>query len=556
MANVYAYVRFSSERQGDGDSITRQITAIESYCRANGLQVTEWIEDLGRSAFKGSHRKTGNLSRFLARVAAGEIGSGSTLIVESVDRLSREEMMTALESFTTLVNAGLTIITTMDSAVVNRANLNAEWTKLIVTLAKMAVANEESEKKSNRSLSVWEARRAAPGEKRLTAFLPGWLIDVGTPNPARVAVLERIFSEVIDGIGTARIAQRLNADGIESWGPLRKKTGKRPSWHNAQVIKLARSRSVLGEFQPMKSAEDGSKIAAGPVIENYYPAVIDAITFQRAQAALNSRSFKGSRGRQGATVANLFRGLARCGACGHAYHRRGAGEGRDYLGCSGAARKVCQNTKAVPARRFENKFLYVVDEMNFSTGRAPDADAKARLAEAEHQRDALMTRIDAIAEQLIEMKSPALRSRLAEAEGRLAQVVADVEEAKDALTRIATTPAPSQSQSALVEMREALAEPGADTVAIRSRMAMLIKEVVQSITFDDQGMATVMMKADLEPYRVTVAGKAVEATVRAYRFAAKGPDVSVELTLSDGSEMTVHIGVVIDESDLPIRRVA
>lgn len=87
MTAVYAYIRYSSERQSGGDSVERQTQAINAYCAANGLTVTEWVRDLAKSAYSGSNRKTGQLSRFLARVVAGDIAPGSTLIVESVDRL-------------------------------------------------------------------------------------------------------------------------------------------------------------------------------------------------------------------------------------------------------------------------------------------------------------------------------------------------------------------------------------------------------------------------------------------------------------------------------------
>ena len=46
------------------------------------------MRDLGLSAYKGEHRTKGALGSFLKLVEAGKITKGSTLSVESLDRLS------------------------------------------------------------------------------------------------------------------------------------------------------------------------------------------------------------------------------------------------------------------------------------------------------------------------------------------------------------------------------------------------------------------------------------------------------------------------------------
>lgn len=313
MSSVYAYIRFSSDRQKDGDSIRRQTDAINAYCLANGLTDVEWLKDEGRSAFHGANRKRGDLAKFIGRVVAGEIEPGSTLIVESVDRLSREEVMTALDTYTTLINAGLTIVTTMDGQSHNRATYNSQWTNLILTLSKMAVANEESAKKSVRSKGAWEDRRSDPSKKKLGACQPGWLDKDHKPIPHRVEILRRLLTEVADlGYGTAKIAARLNAEGVPSWGSTKKKI---PTWHNSVVCLLVRSRACLGEFQPMTRDENQVRVPAGDLIPDYYPPVIDADLFYRAQAALDSRAFKGGGGggQKGENFSNLFWRIATCG---------------------------------------------------------------------------------------------------------------------------------------------------------------------------------------------------------------------------------------------------
>ena len=78
-------------------------------------------------------------------------------------------------------------------------------------------------------------------------------------------------------------------------------------WQFSYVRFLLRTRAVLGEYQPHRR-ERGLKrrsIPEGDPVKDYYPAVIDLISWQRAQA----RKKTATPGRVGARVSNLFGGL-------------------------------------------------------------------------------------------------------------------------------------------------------------------------------------------------------------------------------------------------------
>ena len=64
---AYSYVRISSGRQKDGDGVRRQLDLSRRYADANGLDLDDSLRDLGISAFDGSNRERGALSRFLMR---------------------------------------------------------------------------------------------------------------------------------------------------------------------------------------------------------------------------------------------------------------------------------------------------------------------------------------------------------------------------------------------------------------------------------------------------------------------------------------------------------
>lgn len=117
---AYSYIRFSTPEQANGDSYRRQRAAAETYCTQNGLELVRsedyFFFDSGRSAYKGKHLDdTGQLARFLSYVKDGTIEPGSLLIVESLDRLSREHVREALPRFLDILNNDIQIYTAADN---------------------------------------------------------------------------------------------------------------------------------------------------------------------------------------------------------------------------------------------------------------------------------------------------------------------------------------------------------------------------------------------------------------------------------------------------------
>jgi len=94
---AYSYLRMSTDIQLKGHSRRRQLDASKAYAEAEGLELADdaQLEDIGISAFRGANVRDGALGRFLAAVKAGSVERGSYLLVESLDRLSREEILVA-----------------------------------------------------------------------------------------------------------------------------------------------------------------------------------------------------------------------------------------------------------------------------------------------------------------------------------------------------------------------------------------------------------------------------------------------------------------------------
>ena len=170
MPIAYSYLRFSSARQEQGDSLRRQEQLAETYAQKHNLQLNTTLtyRDLGVSAFKGAHLEKGALGSFVRAIDEGVVASGSYLLVENLDRLSRQEVDVALEFFLSITRKGIIIVTLDDDMVYSSENIRANWTKLIVALAIMAGAHEQSLNKARRIGEAWENKRANAATKRLT----------------------------------------------------------------------------------------------------------------------------------------------------------------------------------------------------------------------------------------------------------------------------------------------------------------------------------------------------------------------------------------------------
>jgi DNA invertase Pin-like site-specific DNA recombinase len=124
--------------------------ACEEYCQQHGLNLIRDEEytflDQGLSGYKAEHLgDNGQLAKFLRLVKNGTIEQGSTLVVESLDRLSREHVKKALPRFIDLLNDGIDIVTLADG---RRYTSDFTEMDLIMSIFVMSRAHEESSTKS------------------------------------------------------------------------------------------------------------------------------------------------------------------------------------------------------------------------------------------------------------------------------------------------------------------------------------------------------------------------------------------------------------------------
>jgi len=100
MRKAYSYQRFSSIKQKGGDSTKRQSGAAAVFCKQHGLTLVDTFTDEGVSGFKGKNFSNESaLSQFLKLVENEKVEPGSVLIVENMDRLSRQSILPCLSKF-------------------------------------------------------------------------------------------------------------------------------------------------------------------------------------------------------------------------------------------------------------------------------------------------------------------------------------------------------------------------------------------------------------------------------------------------------------------------
>jgi len=234
---------------------------------------------------------------------------GSILVVEHLDRLSRQGIRKALALFNEILDAGVSIATLKPNPTVYRHDADGnDIVGILIPIIYFYLAGEYSANLSRRLKSAWETKRKT---KKWSNRCPSWLtptVDGFIPNEGAKAV-RFIFKSCVDGIGQRQIIRELQS----KFKPI----GTGGAWTSSFIFKVLRDRAVLGELQP-KTKKDDKRIPIGDPIPDYYPAVIDEALFNRAQAALaRRRKHKGPTNEH----LNLFSGLVFNANDGHAMHR-------------------------------------------------------------------------------------------------------------------------------------------------------------------------------------------------------------------------------------------
>jgi DNA invertase Pin-like site-specific DNA recombinase len=399
-ALAYSYVRFSTPEQRKGDSLRRQTEAAKAWCDAHGAKLDEstTLHDLGTLAFRGDHCKNPDrnaLAGFLKLVENGRVPRGSYLVIESLDRLSREHIRPALSLLLSLIDAGVRIVQLKPVEMLYDEAV--EPMQLMMALMELSHGNSESAMKSQRVGAAWDARRthARDGRKLLTGRLPAWVTieaihaDSFTLAivPDHAKIIRRIFDLAIAGLGPVRIVRQFQREKVPAFGS----SGK---WNRIYVRSILVDRRVLGEFQPRSDGKPD-----GDVIKDYFPKVVSEEDFERAAGMAATRYFPEHGPTRQGKHADPFAGLVRDARDGASYTVTAMGaKGKSYrcLKNYNATEGRGQSGNTFPLRTFEDAVLSCLREIDpheiLNGDHGPDeslalagqlASVEARIAEVE-----------------------------------------------------------------------------------------------------------------------------------------------------------------------------
>ena len=409
MKKAYSYIRYSSPQQAKGDSFRRQLATTQSFCEKNGYELDTELsvyQELGVSGFSGDQE---NLKRFINDCETGKVEKGSLLIVENLDRLSRQKINTAMRQFLHLLEY-VDIYTLQDNKKYSHTDDQESDNQLLdimTSLIIMSRAYEESATKQKRLKESWNNRRANIQNKKLVTLLPHWLELTEDKTEFhlkkdRVEIIKYIFKKCISGIGVTQLVRHLNENLDKYPTP----TKRSQLWARTSVSRILTDRTVLGEYQPHvgkhKGIGDKKRKSFGEPITDYYPQIIDEDTFLKAQIARKSR-FVGRGKLSNEHFSNLFRSFINCGNCGGKVEFVNKGDtstrGGKYLTCASAKRGgECSQNKHYKYLPLELMLLHLTTENGFMPKPEPPTELNLRLAKLQDLNEKAKTKFNILLE--------------------------------------------------------------------------------------------------------------------------------------------------------------
>jgi DNA invertase Pin-like site-specific DNA recombinase len=476
---AYSYLRFSTPEQSKGDSRRRQTEAAEAYAARHGLVLDTSLtfQDLGVSAYRGKNAETGRLGDFKRAVEDGLVAPGSLLLVESLDRISRQAARKALRVLEDIVEAGVVVVTMNDGRSYTRENLDTDSLTLMLALLTFIRGHEESATKASRLRAAWEGKRRTATDKPLTSICPAWLrLDGGrfVVIEDRAAIVRRIFEEAAAGAGLHGIADGLNRDRVPTFGE-----GKRKAawWHRSYVAKVVGNHAVVGTMTPHVVSHEGdtkTRKALEPV-PAYFPAVVSEDLFQRVQA-LRYGDHRAAPKTNAAGVQSMLAGLAECAVCGATMTRvaKGPRGGRPRLVCTASRAGKCEG----PSVALDDVEAALVGAADRITSEAPVAgdELQGQLDRMDALMDALQTDAEAALEDWRRDRTEGARRRMTDAERGLDAARKE----RDELVRLRAATNGAGVARRLAELRDALTTEPTD----RTRANAALRQVLGAVVVD------------------------------------------------------------------------
>lgn len=373
MDTAYSYIRFSTATQRLGRSAERQLAECQKWCAKHNLALSDdSFRDEGVSGFTGDNLdENGQLRRFMQLVDNGKILRGSYLIVESLDRLSRQNVWSALQLFMDVIRKGIKIVTLVNERTYSDTSSEHD---LLLSIFELSRAHDESRHKSVRAKDVWKAKlkNARQVGTPVGKQIPKWLElrdGAFAINAERAEIVKHIFDYCIEGRGAVWVAKFLNQQGTRAF----RHNG---TWSTSSVLEILKNRRVLGEWEPA----DGLG-----TIDHYYPQIIEQDIWNRAQVAMDLR--RRTKTTKQTSTFQVWQGIAKCAFCRSPMHLNVKNKYR-YLACSNRRKGLCS---AKPIRSDETDLVFAELMAQVGSISLVHTNSASLLAEVDKVKGELLT---------------------------------------------------------------------------------------------------------------------------------------------------------------------
>ncbi|EBU8555551.1 recombinase family protein, partial [Salmonella enterica subsp. enterica serovar Telelkebir] len=253
----------------------------------------------------------------------------SWLVVENLDRLSRQSIIEAQELFLSIIRRGITIVTGMDGKVYSKESVNANPLDLLLSVMMFARANEESQTKRNRTnssaLLKIKHHQNNPQSPAVAIEEIGknmWWTDTSSgyvlPHPIYFPIVQKIVQMKRDGHSTGTVLEYLNAH-YEPPAPTSNKQHQK--WSIAMVSRLFHTKALIG----IKTVKvDGIEYE----LKDYYPRVMSDSEFYFLKNNLVKKAWSYGKDEEKTIPLLSGIGLLKCSHCGSPMVKRKAANGK------------------------------------------------------------------------------------------------------------------------------------------------------------------------------------------------------------------------------------
>ncbi|WP_081636506.1 recombinase family protein [Methylobacterium sp. 285MFTsu5.1] len=488
-ALVIRYHRVSREEQAEGHGFTRQREGTEEWCARNGVEADLTLEDAGHSAFTADHIRRGAMGQILEAIASGRIMAGSTLVMENLDRLSRENPFEAVKMFTSIVSNDIAIVTFLDGyRYTQDGTAMQRMLTMIMSIMHFGRANSESELKSTRVAEAWREKHRLARENGQPhgRRCPEWMrLEPGGYEliEDRAREVRWMFACAIGGWGRRRIVKELIARRVEPWiEPSVKRP--HPVWNESYVQKILSGGEACGTYFPGKWPGNRRRTSQEPILD-YYPAAVSREIFDQARAAADLR--QGGGGRKGSSR-NLLQNLCVCGCCGRGMtmQDKGTRSRGPALVCQRSLVGDCEHRFRYVYARAELMVFFCIGDHADQILRSAEAETctvRGLISGKELQLNDRSERIRRLVKHMEVSADPALDDRLRELREESQSLSAELQDLRHSLARSNEMLEASFPDRLLSLYRRISASPKDQSPQVRSRVNQDLRSFIKRIVF-------------------------------------------------------------------------